>query len=71
MSREKARRRGFKTIPPVPVQSGITVQVHAGQALTITGPNGFSQLATFGAIQSNTITQADVVYRVIPPGGTL
>jgi len=40
VSRERPRRRRFKTIPPVPVQSGITAQVRAGQALTITGPNG-------------------------------
>ncbi|MFP3580631.1 ABC transporter ATP-binding protein [Arthrobacter sp. SIMBA_036] len=40
VSREKPRRRGFKSIPPVPVQSGITAQVRSGQALTIMGPNG-------------------------------
>lgn len=40
VSRERPRRRRFKTVPPVPVQSGITAQVRAGQALTITGPNG-------------------------------
>ncbi|NUU31532.1 ABC transporter ATP-binding protein [Arthrobacter sp. C9C5] len=44
VSRERPRRtgllRGFRTVPPVPVQSGITAQVRAGQALTITGPNG-------------------------------
>lgn len=40
VSRERPRRRRFKAIPPVPVQSGITAQVRAGQALTITGPNG-------------------------------
>ncbi|MFJ4027941.1 ABC transporter ATP-binding protein [Paenarthrobacter sp. NPDC089989] len=40
VSREKPRRRGFKSIPPVPVQAGVTAQVRAGQALTITGPNG-------------------------------
>ncbi len=40
VSRERPRRRRFKSIPPVPVQSGITAQVRAGQALTITGPNG-------------------------------
>ena len=34
------RRAGFRTIPPVPVQTGITAQVRAGEALTITGPNG-------------------------------
>lgn len=40
VSRERPRRRGFRTIPPVPVQTGITAQVRAGQALTVTGPNG-------------------------------
>jgi energy-coupling factor transport system ATP-binding protein len=40
VSREKPRRKGFRTIPPVPVQAGVTAQVRAGQALTITGPNG-------------------------------
>jgi energy-coupling factor transport system ATP-binding protein len=40
VSRERPRRRGFRTIPPVPVQWGITAQVRAGQALTVTGPNG-------------------------------
>lgn len=40
VSREKPRRKGFKTIPPVPVQAGINAQVREGRALTITGPNG-------------------------------
>ncbi|WP_454699735.1 ABC transporter ATP-binding protein [Arthrobacter humicola] len=40
VSRDRPRRRRFKSIPPVPVQSDITAQVRAGQALTITGPNG-------------------------------
>ncbi len=40
VSRERPRRRGFKTIPPVPAQSGLNADVVAGQALTITGPNG-------------------------------
>jgi energy-coupling factor transport system ATP-binding protein len=40
VSRERPRRRRFKAVQPVPVQSGITAQVRAGQALTITGPNG-------------------------------
>jgi len=40
VSRERPRRRRFKSIPPVPVQQGISAQVRAGQALTITGPNG-------------------------------
>src|SRR4029453_10986330 len=40
VSRERPRRRRFKAVPPVPVQSGITAQVRSGQALTITGPNG-------------------------------
>ncbi|HET8879752.1 MAG TPA: ABC transporter ATP-binding protein, partial [Arthrobacter sp.] len=44
VSRERPRRgglrTGFKPIPPVPVQAGITAQVQAGRALTITGSNG-------------------------------
>jgi energy-coupling factor transport system ATP-binding protein len=40
VSRERPRRRGFRSIPPSPVQLGITAQVRAGQALTVTGPNG-------------------------------
>jgi energy-coupling factor transport system ATP-binding protein len=40
VSRERPRRRGFKSIPPVPVQRDVTAQVRAGEALTITGPNG-------------------------------
>ncbi|ALV41736.1 ABC transporter ATP-binding protein [Pseudarthrobacter sulfonivorans] len=40
VSRERPRRRGLRTIPPVPVQQGITAQVRSGQALTVTGPNG-------------------------------
>ncbi|MDP9999307.1 ABC transporter ATP-binding protein [Pseudarthrobacter sulfonivorans] len=40
VSRERPRRRGFRSIAPVPVQTGITAQVRAGQALTVTGPNG-------------------------------
>lgn len=40
VSRERPRRRGFRTIAPVPVQTDITAQVRAGQALTVTGPNG-------------------------------
>lgn len=40
VSRESPRRRGFKSVPPVPVQRDVTAQVRAGEALTITGPNG-------------------------------
>lgn len=40
ISRERPRRRGFKSVPPVPVQRDVTAQVRAGEALTITGPNG-------------------------------
>lgn len=44
VSRERPRRAGwrggFRRSPPVPVQSGLSVQVRAGEALTITGPNG-------------------------------
>ncbi|MET3811383.1 ABC transporter ATP-binding protein [Arthrobacter sp. UYEF3] len=49
VSRERPRRtgllRGFRTVPPAPVQSGITAQVRDGQALTITGPNGSGKSA--------------------------
>ncbi|MCU1567938.1 MAG: ATPase component of various ABC-type transport system with duplicated ATPase domain, partial [Pseudarthrobacter sp.] len=40
VSRERPRRSGFRKVPPVPVQEGISAQVRAGQALAITGPNG-------------------------------
>ncbi|MDQ0689152.1 ABC transporter ATP-binding protein [Arthrobacter sp. W4I7] len=40
VSRERARRKGFRKLPPIPVQQGITAQVRAGQALAVTGPNG-------------------------------
>jgi energy-coupling factor transport system ATP-binding protein len=44
VSRERPRRAGlrdgFRTIAPRPVQSGVSVQVRAGEALTITGANG-------------------------------
>lgn len=40
VSRERPHRRGFKSVPPVPVLRDITAQVRAGEALTITGPNG-------------------------------
>lgn len=40
VSRQRPRRKGFRKIPPVPVQEGITAQVRAGQALTVAGPNG-------------------------------
>ena len=40
VSRERPRRRGFTSVPPVPVQRDVTAQVRAGEALTITGPNG-------------------------------
>ncbi|TQJ34257.1 ABC transporter ATP-binding protein [Arthrobacter sp. SLBN-122] len=40
VSRERPRRKGFRKIPPVPVQEGLAAQVRAGQALAVTGPNG-------------------------------
>ncbi|SDL14685.1 energy-coupling factor transport system ATP-binding protein [Arthrobacter sp. ov407] len=49
VSRERPRRAGlrdgFRTIAPRPVQSGVSVQVRAGEALTITGPNGAGKSA--------------------------
>ncbi|MCX2750241.1 ABC transporter ATP-binding protein [Arthrobacter sp. MI7-26] len=64
VSRERARRRGFATIPPHPVQTGLDAQVLAGQALTITGPNGAGKstfaltLAGLLAPVSGTVTAA-------------
>ena len=40
VSRERPRRRGLRSVPPVPVLRGVTAQVRAGEALTVTGPNG-------------------------------
>ncbi|MFC7847523.1 ABC transporter ATP-binding protein [Arthrobacter sp. NPDC057388] len=40
VSRERPRRRGFRSLPPVPVLRDVTAQVRAGEALTVTGPNG-------------------------------
>ena len=40
VSRERPRRRGFRSLPPVPVLQDVTAQVRAGEALTVTGPNG-------------------------------
>ncbi|MEZ2390568.1 ABC transporter ATP-binding protein [bacterium RCC_150] len=64
VSRERARRRGFKTIQPAPIQAGLQVEVRAGQALTITGPNGAGKstfaltLAGLLAPVSGTVTAA-------------
>lgn len=40
VSRARPHRSGFRKVPPVPVQEGISAQVRAGQALAVTGPNG-------------------------------
>ncbi|MDQ4046498.1 MAG: energy-coupling factor ABC transporter ATP-binding protein [Actinomycetota bacterium] len=45
VSRERPRRRGFGSVPPVPVQRDVTAQVRAGEALTVTGPNGAGKSA--------------------------
>ncbi|MBB6405340.1 ABC transporter ATP-binding protein [Arthrobacter sp. AZCC_0090] len=64
VSRKRARRRGFTTIPPVPVQAGLDAEVLAGQALTVTGPNGAGKstfaltLAGLLAPVSGTVTAA-------------
>jgi len=58
VSREKPRRKGFKTIPPVPVQTGIIAQVRAGQALTITGPNGAGK-STFALTLAGLLAPVD------------
>ncbi|MET4592398.1 ABC transporter ATP-binding protein [Arthrobacter sp. 754] len=55
VSRERPRRRGFRTIPPVPVQEGVTAQVRAGQALTVTGPNGAGK-STFALTLAGLLT---------------
>ncbi|MFS2087550.1 ABC transporter ATP-binding protein [Paenarthrobacter nicotinovorans] len=58
VSREKPRRKGFRTIPPVPVQRDITAQVRAGQALTITGPNGAGK-STFALTLAGLLAPVD------------
>ncbi|MGF4043799.1 ABC transporter ATP-binding protein [Paenarthrobacter nitroguajacolicus] len=58
VSRLKPRRKGFKTIPPVPVQTGINAQVRAGQALTITGPNGAGK-STFALTLAGLLAPVD------------
>ncbi|MGR0160399.1 ABC transporter ATP-binding protein [Paenarthrobacter nitroguajacolicus] len=58
VSREKPRRKGFKAIPPVPVQTGISAQVRAGQALTITGPNGAGK-STFALTLAGLLAPVD------------
>lgn len=58
VSRERPRRRGFRTIPPVPVQEGVTAQVRAGQALTVTGPNGAGK-STFALTLAGLLAPVD------------
>ncbi|BCW42141.1 ABC transporter ATP-binding protein [Arthrobacter sp. StoSoilB3] len=58
VSREKPRRKRFRTIPPVPVQRDITAQVRAGQALTITGPNGAGK-STFALTLAGLLAPVD------------
>ncbi|WP_461164332.1 ABC transporter ATP-binding protein [Arthrobacter sp. R4-81] len=58
VSREQPRRRGFKTLPPTPVQSGISAQVRAGEALTVTGPNG-SGKSTFALTLAGLLKPVD------------
>ncbi|VXB91486.1 Duplicated ATPase component YkoD of energizing module of thiamin-regulated ECF transporter for HydroxyMethylPyrimidine [Arthrobacter sp. 9V] len=58
VSRERPRRKGFKTFPPVPVQTAITAQVRAGQALTITGPNGAGK-STFALTLAGLLAPVD------------
>ena len=58
VSREKPRRRGFRTIPPVPVQAGVSAQVREGQALTITGPNGAGK-STFALTMAGLLAPVD------------
>lgn len=58
VSRERPRRRGFKSFPPLPIQRDITAQVRAGEALTITGPNG-SGKSTFALTLAGLIPPVD------------
>lgn len=58
VSRERPRRRGFKSVPPLPIQRDITAQVRAGEALTITGPNG-SGKSTFALTLAGLIPPVD------------
>jgi energy-coupling factor transport system ATP-binding protein len=58
VSRERPHRRGFKSIPPVPVQQGISAQVRAGQALTVTGPNGAGK-STFALTLAGLLAPVD------------
>ncbi|CAH0233968.1 Putative HMP/thiamine import ATP-binding protein YkoD [Arthrobacter sp. Bi83] len=58
VSRERPRRRGFRSVPPVPVQRDITAQVRAGEALTITGPNGAGK-STFALTLAGLIPPVD------------
>ncbi|MCT9870920.1 ABC transporter ATP-binding protein [Paenarthrobacter aurescens] len=58
VSRERPRRKGFKTVPPVPVQTDISAQVRAGQALTITGPNGAGK-STFALTLAGLLAPVD------------
>ncbi|MFF2841527.1 ABC transporter ATP-binding protein [Paenarthrobacter sp. NPDC057981] len=58
VSREKPKRKGFRTVPPVPAQKDITAQVRAGQALTITGPNGAGK-STFALTLAGLLAPVD------------
>ncbi|MDR6638849.1 ABC transporter ATP-binding protein [Paenarthrobacter nitroguajacolicus] len=58
VSRGKPRRKGFRTIPPVTVQSDISALVRAGQALTITGPNGAGK-STFALTLAGLLAPVD------------
>ncbi|MCR1161494.1 energy-coupling factor ABC transporter ATP-binding protein [Paenarthrobacter sp. UW852] len=58
VSREKPRRKGFRTIPPVAVQSDVSAQVRAGQALSVTGPNGAGK-STFALTLAGLLAPVD------------